>query len=667
MIIDFETFSEANVKEVGAVRYAQHPSTEPLCMSHGLKGVKKKIWVPPNPFPQEVIDHVLAGGYLEAHHAAFERAIWYYVLYLKMGVVSVLPTRWKDTLAVCAYRALPLGLDAVGEVLDLDVKKDKRGKYLLDKLCKPQKPTKNDPRTRIDDYDLLEELYDYCITDGEAEDDLGDRIGELPDPEQRIWVLDQIINQRGVYLDVEAVRAAKGIVTLVTNKLTSELIEITEGKVKTGSEVKKIREWLDEHEVPTFDLTKGTVEDTLKRLRAAAKEGAEWDDQIRVLEIRQQLGRASVKKLDKMLDCVCEDGKLHGMMQYHGASTGRFAGRLVQPHNFTRGTIKDVDTLIKFIRIGGQEGLDALTMMYGDPMEAISSSLRSMLTASLGNILRVADFKAIEARGVMWLAGQEDALEAFRQYDKGIGPDIYCVMAEKIFNRPIDKKEDPEERQMGKITILGCGYQMWWPRLQSQALDEFKTVVSDDDAELMVVTYRSDYNQVPALWRGLENAAGSAIEHPGNTYQYGYISYRMIEDAAGPWLECGLPNGRSIWYFRPEVATVEKWGRESYEITYQGKNSKKQGAWDTVYTYGGMLTENVTQAISRDIMVESMIRVEQAGYPIILTVHDEDVADVPLDHGSQEEFETLMAIPPAWARDLPVAVDGWAGHRYKKG
>lgn len=668
IICDFETYSELDVRDVGAWRYAEHDSTEILCMSHGYVGQKKSIWYPGMPFPDYIVDHIEAGFPIEAHNCQFERAVWFYKLSPEYLVPN--PKCWIDTLAGCAYRGLPLGLDQVGEVLDLPIKKNKEGKMLLQKLSKPRKPTKRNPSTRNTDPDLMAKLYDYCIRDAEAEDSLGHTIGDLPGPEFSTWVLDQRINRRGVRVDMEAVLAALYIVDKITTELEDELQRITAGDVMGGGEVAKIGLWCADQGINLPNMQAGTVEDFLK---------FDWlpANVRRVLEIRQQLSRASAKKLIKFRDCTNNDLRIRALLQYHGAGTGRWAGRLVQPQNFPRGTIKDMETLIATIKLRDPE---ILALHYGDPMEAIASALRGMFVATPGKLLYVADFAAIEARVVMWLAGQLDALEAFEKYDKGIGPDIYCVTAGKIYKRPIDKKKDPDERQLGKITVLGCGYQMSGARLKEQARDSYGVDVSLEMADLMVTTFRTDYDKVPLLWRGLEDCAINCVRDKRPTVHRSpngvTVRFEYVTDKAGNWLCMILPSNRRLWYFNPgleekEIEYVDKKTGEVNSFTkdslfYYGRNNKKGGAWSKVFTYGGMLTENAVQAIARDLMVAAIVRAEQAGYEVVMSVHDEVIAENGPDKDIKE-FEALIAGPvPKWATGCPVAAEGWVGRRYRK-
>ncbi len=583
MEADFETRSEVDVRNVGAWAYAEHPTTEILCLSYQLPGQKTKLWTPPLPFPQEIIDFLEDNGAVQAHNVQFEQAVWYFLLFKALGVPK--PKTWHCTMSRCAYRALPMGLGQVGAVLGLPIQKDKRGKYLLQKLSKPRKPTKKDPNKWVADWDLLEELYDYCILDTDTEKLLGDTIGDLPWNEYVVWCLDQKINRRGLMIDLEAVHAAIYMAEKLEKQYNEELNQITDGEVPRGTMVARMKKWLEEHDCPLPGLGKEIIEDVL------IKRDDLLPEVKRVLELRKLLSRASAKKLYKMVDCAGSDGAIRGLLAYHGAGTGRWAGRLVQPHNFPRGSIKDMDALIGIIKM---RDIELLEMLYGDPMEAISSSLRGMLISRPGKDFYVADFSSIEARVLMWLAGEREALNAFKESDAGLGPDIYCSFAESLYDRPINKKDDKDERQLGKIGILGCGYQMSGKALKDQAETQYKVEMDRAKADWIVETYRSTYPNVKSLWYGLENAAVQAVLR-GGVYSYCGIVYENIHDSAGSWLRCRLPSGRYIWYFDPKVTwEMMPWGKEKQCLSYQGRDNKNNGVWGRVRTYGGMLTENCT-------------------------------------------------------------------------
>lgn len=681
MVIDFETYSECDLKECGATVYAQHPSTEIMCMAYRDAGMaQREVWVPGRtPFPQRVIDHILNGGYIEAHNAGFERAIWRWVLMAGKNLPAQpqpipWPKRWKDTMAACAYRSLPQKLEEVGEVLNLPIKKNRRGKFLLQKLSKPQKPTKKNPETRNRDPALLEELYGYCGDDVDAEWCLKEVIGELPPTEYSIWVLDQKINDRGMYVDTDAVGAAIKVVHLVETKLNEELATITNNKVMSGTKLPDMKAWLADQGCAFSDLTADTIERALdsNRLKPEVR---------RVLQIRQTLSRASAKKLVRFLDCLAEDGRNHGLLQYHGAATGRWAGRLVQPQNFPRGdeiilTLgtgeadeASMNWLIETIKTVNPDYLDVL---YGDAMDAIASALRGMFVAAPGKKYYVADFSAIEARVTAWLYDEQWKLDAFAEVDKGNGyngsDDMYCASAAMIFGHPVKKKLHKELRQVGKMCELAFGYQGGigaWRKFDTRKPGD-KGYVEDETVDEYKNGWRAAHPNIVNGWYGIEEAAIRAVRDGGKAY-YGPITFEVIEDKAGKWLTCRLPNGRRLWYYNPQLEDYEdRFGRVKYTLTYEGKDNKAHGIWSRVTTYGGMLTENIVQAISRDLMVEAMIRVEAAGYWIVLTVHDEIISEVDFSFGSDEEFDTLMTVVPPWAEGCPIHAAGWSGVRYHK-
>jgi DNA polymerase bacteriophage-type len=679
-VIDFEIYSEADLKEVGAWCYAEHPTTEVICLSYKLPGKPTRLWTPlfsrlwpdgkcphdwihpSDEFPEEINEFIRSGGCLEAHNAGFERAIWRHVMIPRYHVEPA--KRWKDTMAACAYRALPLSLDDVGIALDLKTRKDPRGRYLIQKLCKPIKATKKIPQHRNFDPALLLEMFQYCVKDSDTEHGLGERVGNLTQSEQRIWVLDQKINDRGVYVDSLAVNAALAIVEKIEIRMLAELSAITGGLVNSASELKKMSAWLHDQGCHLDDLKADTVDAFVDGWR-----GDKNDPVYRVLVIRRTLGRASTKKLYRYLSCTAQDGRIHYLLQYHGASTGRWAGRLLQPQNFPRGDEAilqtSIDYLIDLIEHGDVELLE---LLYGDPLELISSALRGMILAAPGNRLYVADFSAIEARVLAWVAHEEWKIDAFFAIDRGEGykgsDDMYCAAAAEIYGYPVSKKKNKTERSAGKICELAFGYQGGigaWRKFDKS--DKW----TDEEIDEYKVKWRKSNSNIQAFWFNIEAAAVRCVL-TGRPQEYHGIIYEMVHDAAGDWLACRLPNGRRIWYYSPFVETYfdKKFNREKHVLHYMGKDNKKGGSWSVIQTYGGMLTENIVQAISRDLMVEAMIRLEQAGYPIVLTIHDEIVCETPDDFGSLEEFGRLMTVVPEWFAGFPLHCDKWTGVRYHK-
>ena len=668
VLVDFETRSYLDVRKTGAWRYAEDPTTELLCMGYQIGDGKADIWVPGiTDYPKEIIELTEAGAMFEAHNVQFERAVWLYILKKQMGLP--MPRRWKDTLAVCAYRGIPLSLDKAGQALNLPIQKDERGKYLIQTLCTPKWGTKKEPdRIYREDWDLYQELYDYCIRDVEAEYLLSMTLGDLPDAEYDLWLLDQRINQRGVMLDMEAVNAAYEMIGVVETKLNSELFEITDEQVKKATQRDKMMKWFEANGLALPNLTKDTISDLLSK--AERGELNHLDPKvIRAVEIRGQLAKASTAKLDKMRDTVSGDDRVRGLLQYHGAGTGRWAGRGVQPQNFPRPYIEeDMETLVAMIKKGDHETLDFL---YGSAMGCIASSLRGMFVARPEHVLHICDFSAIEARVTFWVADCQIGLDVFAKSDRGESEDIYCVTASAIVGYEVMKALHKKERQLGKITVLGCGYQMGAPKLQFQAEKDYGVILTDEEAVDMVQTYRQKYREVPLLWYGLEEAAVMTVK-TGHPHSYRKIVYAIVNDAAGKWLTCILPNGRRMWYFDPVVQRVEMpWGKMKDCLSYMGRDNKRGGMWFRVRTYGGMLAENVVQAIARDLMAEAMVRVEVNGFPVILTVHDEVISEllslgVPENKARQLVFDNLMAVCPSWAEGCPIAVEGGVVERYQK-
>lgn len=668
VIIDDETRSEKRLGKkdgVGAWRYAEDPSTSLLCKGYKVIGQddRPKLWTPEQPFPQELIDHAESGSIFVAHNVQFERAIWWYQLTHKLDIPS--PKRWLDTMAICAHRGLPLGLDEAGAVLEMPIQKDKRGKYLIQRLCKRHKPSKKWPDGWVNDAKLLTELYDYCLQDVDAEHTLLDTLGFPPEDEYWLWAHYEEINARGLYADMEAVRAAQSIVTQVKDKLGAELIEVTNGAVQDGNKLPAMKAFLADHGCTMDSLNKDAIEAELKNddLRLVSVLPAICR---RVLELRQQLS-ASTTKLDAFERCVMSDGFIRGTQQYHGTAPGRTAGRLIQPTNMTRWESKtlSMEGLIDAIKTRDPE---KVREAHGDPLQAVADAQRGYIIAKPGHEFLVTDFSAIQAVGTAWLAGEQWKLDAFETIQRGEkyqgADDIYCAAAAGVFGRPVSKKENPEERQVGKVCELAFGFEGGvgaWRGFDKS--DKY----SDSEIHGFKLGWRKKHPMTQRLWRELKRACGLAILNPGQRWVYRHIAFETVDDAAGHWLTMILPSGRRIWYFNPDCEVEDTPFGPDYVITCEGRDNKRGGTWGTIYLYGGLLTENAAMGIERDLLTPAMRKMEAAGYPIVLTVYDEAVAQVPIGYGSQDEFDAIMRDKPAWAAGMPVATAGWRGTRYKKG
>jgi DNA polymerase len=411
-------------------------------------------------------------------------------------------------------------------------------------------------------------------------------------------------------------------------------------------------EWFNEMGLPLEDTQGTTIDSWLKR--------EDLDPTVRrALELVRALGRSSTAKLVAGQDWANPvTWKVHGGLLYHGAGTGRWSGSGVQPHNFPRGTIKDMELAWQTIK---SRDIGLMMMLYDDVMTLLSHALRGMIVASPGKKLMVADYAAIEARVVMWLADDEEALEVFRS-----GKCIYMEMATEIYGRPItDKVKQADERQMGKQAVLGLGYQMGAAKFQATLAEKWGIHIELDFAQRIVDAYREKFWRVKKMWWDQEKAAIAAVKAPGRRIKCGKVEWMCVDG----FLHCKLPSGRLLGYADPLI--VQKgmpWNPNDKRdcLTYMGVDpyTKK---WRRQDTYGGMLVENITQAVARDLMADAMLRCHREGlYQVILSVHDELIAECDIDRGSVKDFEAAMAHTEEWAKGCPVKAEGWTGYRYKK-
>ena len=649
--LDFETRSPVNILTSGAWAYAMHPSTEVTCMAYGSTPdnvvIARREWVENR---DTAIYGVAARPDLRvvAHSVHFEYAIYNYILHKRFGWPERWdPKLWDCTLARAAYCNLPLSLENCANALNLDIKKDMEGKKAMLALCSPiaVDPLTDTPIYR-EDPDLYSKMYSYCADDVRAEMGIDARLPELPEMERRVFELDLIMNHRGVLMDVPLARKASGMVAQLTEDLNSRLMGLTGGFLDKATQVARLREWLASRGVVTENLDKATVDRLLKDPAVPA-------DAKVVINIRRQVGKTSTSKYNAILDVASPvDGRARGLIQYHGASTGRFAGRLIQPHNFPKGVTEEEQAdIIQGIMSGH------LAEDYGDEaMDALSSGLRGTIIAPEGKLLVAADYNAIEPRVLFWLAGDESALAAYRS-----GGSPYLDMGAFIFKKPITKK-DAHEYAVAKFTILGAGYGMGPDRFVAQCAANGLTI-TPEMAATAVKSYREKYKSVVQMWYAFEGAAKKAIREPGSRTECcdGRIVWGL--DTKREFLVCRLPSGRHLRYFRPRIhAYIHPEYGEREEIRYW--SAGLGGALAEQKTYGGSLVENVVQAVARDLMVAGMLAAETPKYAIVLTCHDEILAETA--HGNLEDFIALMCTLPPWAERCPVAAEGFVARRYRK-
>ena len=621
--IDFETFSECDIRAAGAWAYADHPSTEVLCLAWAVNDEPPQLWTPGMPAPTELFGLIERGAEVWAWNSFFELAIWKQVLMWP----SIPIEQWNDTAALAAAQAYPRALGNCGDFMGMsgDAAKNKRGKYLIQRLCKPYRGK------RIHDQDLLRELYDYCLQDVVAESEIRKQLRPLHPSERLVWEADQRMNLRGVKLDAANCEHAIEIIKKVEAELNQEVFELTDGELASTSSRAKSLEWINRQGLAMDSYDKAAV--------TCALEGVCPPKVYRFLQIRQALSKSSTKKFQAMLACLGRDGRAHGTGMYHGAATGRWSGRHFQPQNLPRPIVDDVDPIIDALRFRCPDQLP------GEPMALLASCLRGMLIASKGRRLIVSDYSAIEARVLAWLADHETVLQSFRE-----GLDLYKVTASDMYGITY-MNVDKDQRFIGKVASLALGYQGGVKAFQKMAAN-YGTDVDDATALKIRDDWRAANRPIVKLWHEVERAAYNAIEN-GRREETRAGDFMMVKGD----LLFKLPSGRCLSF--PQAALINN------KITYQGMNNFTH-KWGTIETYGGSLVQSITQAVARDLLAHALLKLDAAGYDPIMTVHDEIVADTKVGHGSMDEFNTLMCELPDWAKGLPVDVEGYEADRYRK-
>lgn len=735
--IDFETYSEAGfvwnegtqswdtppgaskkgISAVGALAYAEHPSTEVLTLSYALPGdVAKTRWRPGLPPPQRLFDYIAAGGHLvEAHNVMFERAIWHYVCRRLYGWPAVPPAQWRCSAAKARVNNFPGALANLTDVLPVKTKKNPDGKRLINKFSVPQKPTKKNPAKRIrpeDDPVDAENLYRYCDDDVEAEIEASSLLMPMSVNELRFWLLDQEINWRGVGVDRASVRNMITVLEQAQSRYGAECEAITGGLKPT--QVAKLQGWLAGRGVFMDSFDAEAIDEAVGRADLPP-------EARRVLEIRQLVGSASVKKLYAFERSANSDNRVRNIITHHGARTGRPTGDLVQPLNmpksgpdlfycgcgkphvrrdacpwcgcpmppepraykwpdtpkgYTDNPVDHVQTVM------ASRDLDTVEYFYGDALLSISGSMRGMIWAEEGNDLIASDYSAIEAVVTAALAGCEWRLETFRQKK-----DIYLVSCAQMnlgftYERYKEYAAEhgahhPHRQKKGKVAELALGFGGW-----VGAWKQFDPDGEDADIKRTILAWRAASPEIVEMWGGqtrgrpwdydfrlerfgFEGAFVNAVQYPGQRFDSHGIGFYMRGDA----LITQLLSGRELTYASPRLWPSDR-GEGVFDLTYMTWNSNpKYGpfGWIAMKTYSGRLAENIVQATAHDIQRHAIENQIAAGYPIVLHVYDENVAEVQHGFGSVEEFEAIMAKLPPWAEGWPVRADGgWRGRRYRK-
>ena len=660
---DFETRSILDLAEVGTDLYASHPSTEPLCFSYAIDDEPPQIWTPGEPFPDDITEAARAGGRFVAHNAAFEMAIWNEIMAPRFGWPGLAIEHVRCTMAMCYAMALPGGLDRAAAALKLTTRKDAAGGRMAMQCARPRAIAPDGSPIWWDDPVRLGQVYRYCIQDVNVERELYKHLMALSIVEQQTWRLDQAINKRGVYIDLPLVHRAIEVIAIEQEELRDEINRLTGGYVSSATEVQRLMTWVGMNGFPMENLQKATV--------AEAIGSEETPEKVRrPLEIRQDSAKTSTAKLSAMLRTVGKDSRIRDTAQYHAASTGRWGGRRVQVQNLPRPMIEqpEIEDVLDNILPKGTpaEAHAAIKLCYGSPLKVLSSCLRGIFRAAPGHDLIAADFANIEGRVLAWLAGERWKLDAFRAYDNKEGPDLYKLSYAKAFGKPVDSVTK-DQRFIGKVMELALGYQGGVGAFKAMAAG-YGQKTTDEDAETIKDAWRSAHPKTVSFWRDIESSALSAVLSPGTKTGVEREGRRITFLVRGSFLWCQLPSGRVLCYPFPSVKPrLMPWGEERQQTHFYGVDAETS-QWMQQSTYGGKLTENVVQAISRDVLVAAMHRLTAGGYDIVLHVHDEVVAEIPQDATADtlKDFERTMAQNPTWAEGLPIAVEGWRGERYRK-
>lgn len=641
LAIDIETYSDVDLTKSGVYAYADSSAFEILLFAYAFDEEETQIidLACGEKLPERVLEALKDPAFIKtAFNAAFERTCISRYLGEKLSPVS-----WQCTAVQSAMLALPLSLDGVGEVLDIQRKKLKEGADLVRFFSVPCKATKaNGGRTRnlpVNEPEKWERFKDYCIRDVDAEKEIRQKLHNfpIPDSEMLLYQMDQEINDRGILVDRALVKNAVLCDTEYKEAVTARAYELT-GLSNPNSTV-QIKSWLSEHGVEVESLDKKAVKSLMEDSDGEVLE---------VLKLRLLMAKTSVKKYEAIERSVCKDGRVHGLLQFYGANrTGRWAGRLVQVQNLPQNHIADLELARNLIK---NQQFETLDLLYDSTPGVLSELIRTAFIPKTGCRFIVSDFSAIEARVLAWFSGEQWRLDTFAE-----GGDIYCASASLMFGVPVEKHGvNGHLRQKGKIAELALGYGGAVGALTSMGALEMG--LEEEELQPLVNQWRSTNPHITKFWWDVDTAAVKAVrERTSVVYGKLCFSYRS------GILFITLPSGRKLSYIKPRM-TVNRFGREG--LSYEGVGESKK--WMRIETYGPKLVENIVQATARDLLALAMLRLRNAGFEIVMHIHDEAVLEVPDGISSVDEICQMMAVAPDWAEGLPLRADGYECAFYKK-
>lgn len=640
LAIDIETYSDVSLPDCGVHRYAASEQFEILLFAYSLNDEPTQIidLASGEKIPDKIMEYLMDDSVIKAaYNAAFERNC-----INRFFGLSLKPEGWRCTLVQASMLSLPLSLEGVGEALNLDKKKMSEGKDLIRYFCMPCKPTKaNGGRTRNLPSDAPEkwELFKtYCIRDVDVEKQIRNKLAKfpIPDREQKLYCMDQRINDRGIMVDQELIGHAVACDLLYKETVTKKAYEIS--GLENPNSVSQLKDWLNEKGIEVDSLAKAAVEELVENTQG---------DVAEMMKLRLAMSKTSVKKYEVMERSVCPDGRVHGLLQFYGANrTGRWAGRLVQIHNLPQNHMEDLELARSLVKEGRY---DLVEILYDSTPDVLSELIRTAFVARPGCRFIVSDFSAIEARVMGYLAGEGWVMEEFRGAGK-----IYEQTASKMFHIPIEEitKGSPY-RARGKVASLACQYGGAEGALISMGALNF---VEEEELKGLVQSWRTANPHIVNYWYEIDGAVKAAVKERKMT-KVGMVTVYYQSGM----LKIALPSGRVLSYVRPRM-TVNRFGSES--VSYEGIGTNRK--WTRIESYGAKFCENIVQATARDVLAEAMLRLEKKGFDIVCHIHDEVVLEVPEGSSSVEEVNEIMAVCPDWCEGLPLKAAGFESPFYKK-
>lgn len=657
--IDLETYSDVDIGKCGLYKYVDSDAFEILLFGYAYDDGHVSVidlTAQNSGIPEKVVDDLTDPAVVKvAHNASFER-----ICLSKYLGVTLRPEEWHCTMIHGAMLGLPMSLKDAGNALGLeeDKKKLATGKALITYFCKPCKPTKaNGGRRRNLPADAPNKwalFIDYNRRDVESEQEIFNKleaIRKIPKSEKELYCIDQRINDYGLAIDEELLDCVLEHTDMHTNRLKKEADDLSPG-INVNSMI-QLRKWLlDKFDISMESLTKADVKNLLGR--------SDLPEEARqMLTIRQEIGKTSVKKYDMTKRALCSDRRMHGTLQFYGAGrTGRWAGRLLQVQNLPRNAFGDIGLARSLVK---KKDFEAIDLLYGSVNDVFSTLIRTLIVPTEGKVFAVADYSAIEARVIAWLANETWRQEAFKN-----GEDIYCKSASKIYGVPVVKHGiNGHLRQKGKVAELACGYGGGVGAMKRM---DYSGAVPEEEYAKIVSDWRKASPHIVMLWKTLESCMKETILKGIRTsYRItdhdDRLTFEMVSSEGRRFLIVTLPSGRYITYDEPRVEEGEYGG----QIVYMGQNQTTK-KWEKIKTYGGKITENVVQSIARDCLGVTLSRIEKAGYQAVMHVHDEIITEVPNDDPKKhlEQINAIFAEPITWAPGLILVADGFTADYYRK-